>query len=248
MMEIDINRLDDFIKSDDFDHGTVIINKLLSHWSLPRWKDDPGKKISGAQSESDKDFLFILRHQAVLGDILALSGYTLHVEGKPRGREFVYITAADLLPSFQKLNKPEATVFLCLRILYEEHMRKAAMDSKILNAKIVVDDLLSLVCAYKKNANYKGEIKELRSILFKLESLNICRVEGPRKDFAPESVITIFPTITAFLPSDEIDGVYTLLEEYKAETLKKIYLEGDSESVLGESSDAESFADSTEGE
>lgn len=247
-MEIDINRLDNFIKSDDFEQGTVIINKLLSHWSLPRWKDDTGVKSSGAQSESDREYLFILRHQAVLGDILAISGYILHVEDKPRGREFAYITAVDPLPSFQKLYKPEATAFLCLRVLYEEHMRKVTMDSRVLNAKIVVDDLLSLICAYKKNANYKGELSNLRPILYKLENLNVCRVEGPRKDFGPDSIITIFPTIIAFLPSSEIESVYALLEEYKAETLKKIYLEENSKLPLDKSPDTESFDNNTKEE
>lgn len=211
-MHIDVQRLSAFAESDDYEQGTKIINKLLSHWCIPRWKD----------AESRQDWAYITQRAEELKDILNLSGYTMNIV-EARGREVVYISANETISTFQKMSKAEATTFLCLRMLYEEHMKKATLDSNALNAKVAAEELLTTVCVYKKNPVYRAEMRELRAVLTKMEDINVCRIEGARKDFGPESIITIFPSVTALLPAAAIEDITAMLDEYKAETTKKTY-------------------------
>lgn len=183
-----------------------IVNWLLAHTYLLQIQYDFGDNIK----KTNRDYLFVERHFALLQEYLTYSGFQLE---KDSNYGVISLTSKFDF-NRQKFDKMATLMLYVLRLMYEEEREKLSRSTEVfVSTGEVIHKMISLGVIKKKPANavVKDALRQLNHFQI------IDKANGSWE--SADTMILILPTILFIVSNERISNMYRLLEEVEADDI-----------------------------
>lgn len=195
--------LEEYIKLNDKEKMlfSKTINKLLNE-----------KYITGEKPEDENYYYYIKTNIKLINEYLSVINMEVKVKENIKVIELIEENAKKLA-----LSRLNSTILLILRLIYVQKLKELTLQNNVIATSKEIRDMYANFNFEEKLVNNK--LLEALKIFKKYNIINFTGTDIKKDTFT----ITIYPTITSVINTNDVEELYNKIKEYKEVTNEEAY-------------------------